>query len=189
MLWSMPSSWVVKVWFSFQAASYLKATDFRQAKGTKMTDLNFVVMSLAAVCLAACGSQSPSGQAKDRGGGEVVASAEENLAAEGSGIFGLDCEAATGRYEIILSEGDDGFVSAQVTGDSGRFEDLLTSYSYMGDATPTDFLIAIMFDPTNAPVPDSDDPRIEIWKGENAYYALVNGNEDERLDYCSDVPG
>lgn len=177
-----------------------------------MTNRNFVVMSLAAVCLSACGSQSPSGQAKDRGGGEVVASAEENLAAEGSGnnevvtsgeermatatlrlkgsgIFGLDCEASTGKYEVVLAKGDDGFVSAQVTSDSGRFKNLLTSYSYMGNATPTEFEIAIIFDPANAPVPDAEDgdPRIEIWKGESAFYGLINGNKSGRLDFCASL--
>lgn len=149
---------------------------------------------LAAACLVSCGDEGadPSTEATSADAAAAVATTSETTTASneaGSGVYGFDCEAETGRYEIILSRGDDGFVSAQVTDDSGRFEDLLTSYSYMGDATPADFLIAIMFDPTNAPVPDAEDPRIEIWRGEAAYYALVNGNSDERLDYCADVSG
>lgn len=154
---------------------------------------NFTIMSVAAACLISCGNEtaepSTEGTAADNvataaGASEMTMAGNE----AGSGIYGFDCEAATGRYEIILRKGEDGFVSAQVTDDSGRFEELLTSYSYMGDTTPADFLIAIMFDPKNAPVPDADDPRIEIWKGESAYYALVNGNENEKLVYCAAAP-
>jgi len=155
---------------------------------------NLAITTVAVACLISCGNEGADVSTEGTSAGDAAAAANTGntttvVNEAGSGVYGFDCEAATGRYEIILSEGEDGFVSAQVTDDSGRFEDLLTSYSYMGDATPADFLIAIMFDPTNAPVPDSDDPRIEIWKGENAYYALVNGNEDESLDYCADVPG
>ena len=155
---------------------------------------NFAITSVAAACLISCGNERADVSAEGTSAGDAAAMANASKTttatnAAGSGVYGFDCEAATGRYEIILSKGDDGFVSGQVTTDSGRFEDLLTSYSYMGDATPADFLIAIMFDRTNAPIPDSDDPRIEIWKGENASYALVNGNEGERLDYCAAVPG
>lgn len=152
------------------------------------------ITSVAAASLISCGNEGVSGSTEGNSvdNAAAVASTSETTTAAneaGSGVFGFDCEAATGRYEIILSKDVDGFVSAQVTDDSGSFEDLLTSYSYMGDATPANFLIAVMFDPTNAPVPDADDPRIEIWKGENAYYALVNGNEEDRLDYCADAPG
>ncbi|QIG53751.1 hypothetical protein G6N82_05925 [Altererythrobacter sp. BO-6] len=154
---------------------------------------DFAIVSVAAACLISCGNEVAEVATEKDGAENEAATAntiQTTAAMEaGSGVYGLDCEAETGRYEIILNKSEDGFVSAQVTDDSGRFEDLLTSYSYMGDATPADFLIAIMFDPTNAPVPDAEDPRIEIWKGENAYYGLVNGNRDERLDYCADVSG
>jgi hypothetical protein len=148
---------------------------------------SFCIMSALALCLASCGNERAS--SVDAAAAVADTGAKTTTNQPGSGIYAFDCKAETGKYEIILSESADGFVSAQVTHDSGRFQNLLTSYSYMGDATPADFLVAIMFDPANAPVPEAEDARIEIWKGEGAYYALLNGNQDERLELCGDTTG
>lgn len=155
---------------------------------------NYALVSAAAACLLSCGHEVVDVSMDGFSGNDVATGTDSSgkTAANyrpGSGIYGPDCEASAGRYAIILGEGEDGHVSAQVTVDSGPFKDLLTSYSFMGDATPSDFLVAILFDREGAPVPDAVYPRIEIWKEKNAFYALVNGNEDKRLEYCADISG
>jgi hypothetical protein len=104
------------------------------------------------------------------------------LAAEpGSGIYASDCsDAASGFAVSINSDG-----TATVENKGKTYDNVLTSYSFFGDATPSDFLIAVMFDQGASPIPAlKRDSWIEIWKGDPDTYALVNGQKTERLDLC-----
>ncbi|HBG99267.1 MAG TPA: hypothetical protein DDY29_11285 [Rhodobacteraceae bacterium] len=108
----------------------------------------------------------------------LPAAAEE----PGSGLYAADCADPAAGYRIaIMADG-----SAEVQQGATTLAELLTRYSYFGDATPADFLIAVLFDPEASPFAQGADgaPRIEIWKGEAAFYALVNGDPDRRLMSC-----
>lgn len=107
------------------------------------------------------------------------------LASEiGSGTYGATCASGDTLYRIDIRA--DGMADVQ-SGDT-LFSDVLTSYSFYGDATPADFHIAIMFDGDKSPIASGKDgdARFEIWKGEAAYYALINGDKNHRLYFCSE---
>lgn len=109
--------------------------------------------------------------------------------ATGSGVYASDCNSPQDGYRIAINDNGEGAVQFGET----TFMELLTAYSYYGDETPRDFHIAVMFNPDGSPfAPGADgDPRIEIWKGEAGYYALLNGDSKERLQFCGelDTPG
>ena len=104
---------------------------------------------------------------------------------QGSGTYAADCTKMDGRFAITLNRGADGMTSATVVHGGKTYDQLLTSYSYMGKNTPEDFHVAVMFDNTNAPIPvDAESTRLEIWKGEAAFYTLVNGDKAKHLMFC-----
>lgn len=104
----------------------------------------------------------------------------------GSGTYAADCSKAGDGFAITLAKGADGMVGATVKQGGKSYDNLLTSYSYMGQDTPQNFLVAVLFDEGKSPVPASEDgASLEIWKGEAAYYALVNGDKAKRLMFCS----
>ena len=109
--------------------------------------------------------------------------------ATGSGVYASDCDSPEDGYRIAIKDNGEGEVQFGET----TFLELLTAYSYYGDQTPQDFHIALMFDPDGSPFPPGadGDARIEIWKGESGYYALLNGDKQQRLVFCSelDTPG
>ena len=111
---------------------------------------------------------------------------EAGTGEEGSGIYAADCDAQDEPYAISINTGGDGMVQAEVVHDGTTYPNLLTSYSFFGDETPADFLIAILFSEGNAPATavDSDGARIEIWRGDTSYFALLNGDEANRLAFC-----
>lgn len=100
----------------------------------------------------------------------------------GSGVYALDCASSDETYRISI-RGDG---SAEVQLGETTFMELLTSYSYFGNRTANNFLVAVLFDPEASPIAAGPDgsPRIELWSGESAYYALINGDTKRRLDYC-----
>jgi len=53
--------------------------------------------------------------------------------------------------------------------------------------TPSDFVVAIMFDKDNTPLPPyrGQTGWIEIWKGSKGYYALKNGRAGKQLNQCT----
>jgi len=112
-----------------------------------------------------------------------------HAAATGSGVYASDCDKPQEGYRIAIQENGDGAVQFG----ENTFMELLTAYSYYGDQTPQDFHIAVMFDREGSPFPPGadGDPRIEIWKGEAGYYALLNGDRKQRLIFCGqlDTPG
>jgi hypothetical protein len=112
----------------------------------------------------------------------ALASISPALAAEpGSGLYASDCSDAASGFSIAINS--DGTATVQNKGET--YDNVLTSYSFFGDNTPSDFLIAIMFDQGASPVPALDgDSWIEIWEGDPDTYALVNGQKNERLDLC-----
>lgn len=156
-------------------------------------------LSLTAALLSACNVQSngsdASKQANSGAEGAIAptgsadgASTATAIAGEpGSGVYAVDCSVRSSEFAIQLKKSNDGFVEGQVDHAGKRYAGLLTSYSYKGDATPPDFHIAVMFDGANSPVPvpADGDPRIELWKGEAAYYGLINGEKAQRLLFCN----
>ncbi|EGV19930.1 hypothetical protein ThimaDRAFT_0606 [Thiocapsa marina 5811] len=100
----------------------------------------------------------------------------------GSGVYALDCASSDETYRISI-RGDG---SAEVQLGETTFMELLTSYSSFGNRTPNNFLVAVLFDPEASPIAAGPDgsPRIELWSGESAYFALINGDTKRRLDYC-----
>jgi hypothetical protein len=60
----------------------------------------------------------------------------------------------------------------------------------MGNSTPKNFLIAIMFDAKNSSLPGykGDDGRLEIWKDGKSYYLLENGQKNKKLQLCKKNP-
>lgn len=144
------------------------------------------------IALASCGEAGETANTGSDEETETAALAEDGGAAPtaagepGSGRYAADCAASEGGYQITIAKGAEGFMVANVVSGSNTYDDLLTSYSFMGDATPAEFEIAVMFDTDNSPVPipQDDGPRIELWKGEAGYYALVNGDKDQRLMSC-----
>lgn len=124
----------------------------------------------------------------------VAASAPVAFASEpGSGVYARSCAAVepTARGEVIIDISADG--SAEVTTGGAIYPDLLTSYSFFGDATPAEFLIAVMFGPDASPLPAPPAPDetgpgwIEIWNGTENFFALENGQPEARLEFCHDL--
>ncbi|MCF6321919.1 MAG: hypothetical protein L3J32_09155 [Rhizobiaceae bacterium] len=71
-----------------------------------------------------------------------------SLAGErGSGFYAADCKNPGGGYAITINK--DG--TAQVDSDPNSYKNVLTSYSFFGNDTPSDFVIAILFDEKNSP--------------------------------------
>jgi hypothetical protein len=111
-----------------------------------------------------------------------VVTTEATASEPGSGVYALDCASSDETHRISI-RGDG---SAEVQLGETTFMELLTSYSYFGDRTPSDFLVAVLFDPEASPIVAGPDgaPRIELWSSEGAYYALINGDTTKRLSYC-----
>ena len=103
----------------------------------------------------------------------------------GSGLYAEDCRTPdTGFAVEIAADG-----TAEVTAGGEVYADLLTSYSFFGVRTPADFHIAVLFGRERSPVPMKDGAPgwLEIWKGEAAYYLLVNGETAPRYSFCAEV--
>ena len=103
----------------------------------------------------------------------------------GSGLYAADCRTPdTGFAVEIAADG-----TAEVTARGEVYRDLLTSYSFFGVRTPADFHIAVLFGRERSPVPMKDGAPgwLEIWKGEAAYYLLVNGEKEPRYSFCAEV--
>jgi hypothetical protein len=106
------------------------------------------------------------------------------LAAEpGSGYYARDCVHPGGGYNITINK--DG--TAMVETDPDVYENVMTSYSFFGNDTPSDFLVAIMFDEKNSPIPSykGQSGWIEIWKTDKGYSALENGRASKELKHCA----
>ena len=103
----------------------------------------------------------------------------------GSGLYAEDCPTPDSGFAVEIAA--DG--TAEVAAGGGVYRDLLTSYSFFGVRTPADFHIAVLFGRERAPVPMKDGAPgwLEIWKGESAYYLLVNGEKEPRYDFCAEV--
>jgi uncharacterized protein len=103
----------------------------------------------------------------------------------GSGLYAADCEAPGSAYSLAIA----GDGTAEVKTGGAVFRDLLTSYSFFGDSTPPDFHIAVLFSRDFSPLPavDGQPGWLEIWRGEAAYYALLNGDRSRQLYFCRDL--
>ena len=101
----------------------------------------------------------------------------------GSGYYAKDCRHPGGGYNILISK--DG--TAEVESDPEVYEKVMTSYSFFGNDTPSDFVVAILFDAKHSPLPPYKGQTgwIEIWKGSKGYYALENGRASKELKQCS----
>jgi hypothetical protein len=104
-------------------------------------------------------------------------------AEQGTGYYAADCQYPDPGYDITIY--NDG--TADVMRGNKAYRDVMTSYSFFGDTTPSDFLLAILFDPSDNPLPDykGSSGWIEIWEGENSYIALENGRASKQLNYCA----
>jgi hypothetical protein len=101
----------------------------------------------------------------------------------GSGYFAKDCAHPGGGWDITIDKNG----TATVAGDPDVYENVMTSYSFFGDSTPSDFVVAIMFDKKNTPLPPYKGQTgwIEIWKDSKGYYALENGRASKQLKQCT----
>lgn len=102
---------------------------------------------------------------------------------QGTGYYAANCDNPDPGYDIsVYGDG-----TADVMRGNSAYRDVMTSYSFFGDATPSDFLLAVLFDRENNPLPDykGESGWVEIWKGENSYYALENGRAGKQLFYCA----
>ena len=105
----------------------------------------------------------------------------------GSGRYAEDCTAKDSGFLVSIEP--DGM--AKVVAGGAVHDDLLTSYSFFGVRTPADFHIAVLFEAGRAPVEgkDGEPGWLEIWKGEAAYYLLVNGEAAPRYHFCEELAG
>ena len=103
----------------------------------------------------------------------------------GSGLYAEDCRTPDSGFAVEIAA--DG--TAEVTAGGEVYRDLLTSYSFFGVRTPADFHIAVLFGRERSPVPMKDGAPgwLEIWKGEAAYYLLVNGETAPRYHFCAEL--
>ncbi len=103
----------------------------------------------------------------------------------GSGVYAEDCQEPEAGFAVEIAA--DG--TASVVARDEVYSDLLTSYSFFGVRTPADFHIAVLFDRERSPVPmkDGGPGWLEIWKGEAAYYLLVNGETAPRYSFCAEL--
>jgi len=103
----------------------------------------------------------------------------------GSGLYAADCTKPTDNVTVDIPRNG----TARIIWKGRTYPDQLTSYSFFGDSTPVDFHVAILFD-SNLPLPDSKSgqlARLEIWKGEAVFYALLNGEKDKQLHFCGEL--
>jgi len=102
---------------------------------------------------------------------------------QGTGIYADSCGYPDRTYDISIY--DDGLAEV-IVNNNALFSNVDTSYSFFGDSTPSDFLVAIMFNPGDSPLPDYKGQTgwIEIWYGENSLYALENGRGSKELSFC-----
>ena len=107
-------------------------------------------------------------------------------AEEGSGYYAENCKHPGGGYNIIINKNG----TAMVESDPEVYENVMTSYSFFGNDTPSDFVVAIMFDAKNSPLPGykGNDGRLEIWKDGKSYYLLENGRKAKKLQLCKKNP-
>ncbi len=108
-----------------------------------------------------------------------------NATEPGSGVYAVDC--ARPKAGVAVTIAADG--NATVVAGGKTYKNVLTSYSFFGKETPPDFQIAILFDEHHSPLPSEDGQagRLEIWRGEAAFYALPNGKKDRRLTFCAEL--
>jgi hypothetical protein len=104
-------------------------------------------------------------------------------AEEGSGYYAKNCKHPGGGYNIIINKNG----TAMVESDPEVYENVMTSYSFFGNDTPSDFVVAIMFNAKHTPLPPYKGQTgwIEIWKSSKGYYALENGRASKELKQCS----
>jgi hypothetical protein len=101
----------------------------------------------------------------------------------GSGYYAQDCAHPGGGYNIVIYK--DG--TAMIESDPDVYEHLETSYSFFGNSTPSDFLVAILFDAKNSPLPPYKGRTgwLEIWKADNSFLLLENGRASKELKLCT----
>ncbi|MFN9499126.1 MAG: hypothetical protein ACK57E_11895 [Erythrobacteraceae bacterium] len=142
-----------------------------------------VVLTLT---LAACGTSEQALQREATQSESATAVAQASASEAGSGTYASDCSDAASAFVVSLVKGQDGMVEGEVKAAGKTYSNLLTSYSFMGDATPSEFLIAVIFDEANAPVDAKVEggPRLEIWKDSGSFIALMNGDKAKKLALC-----
>jgi hypothetical protein len=102
----------------------------------------------------------------------------------GSGYYAKECKRPGGGYNILIYK--DG--TAMVESAPEVYEKVMTSYSFFGNDTPSDFVVAILFDAKHTPLPSYKGKTgwIEIWKGyKGNYYLLENGRASKEFKQCS----
>ncbi len=101
----------------------------------------------------------------------------------GSGYYAKDCAHPGGGYNIVIYK--DG--TAMIESDPDVYEHLETSYSFFGNSTPSDFLVAILFDAKNSPLPPYKGQTgwLEIWKENSSFLLLENGRASKELKLCT----
>ncbi len=101
----------------------------------------------------------------------------------GSGLYAENCSKPFSGYDITINS--DGMATVQNKGEV--YENVLTSYSFFGDDTPSDFIVAIMFDENSSPLPPykGDTGWLEIWESDPDPYLLENGRASKEMGFCN----
>jgi hypothetical protein len=156
--------------------------------------LSFIVALALAGCEKAAAPAaepavvSPPATAAPPAAAPVAAAATAPAAAPeaGSGTYAADCKAADQGYAITLTIDSSRMTVAEVVHAGKTYANQLTAYSFRGAETPSDFLVAVLFDQGNAPEGvNAEDGRIELWKADTSYYALIDGDKAKKLSFCA----
>ena len=107
------------------------------------------------------------------------------LASEkGTGVYANRCDSTGDKYTITINRNG----TAKVTTPHNKtYNNVITSYSFFGDTTPSDLVVAILFDRHNSPLPSYKGKTgwIEIWDaGPGELLMLENGRASKEFKKC-----
>jgi hypothetical protein len=161
-------------------------SDLGKVKGKNIMPRSIIYLSLVATLAISGCKQAEAPTEKPATTETDTASAPAAIAEPGSGTYAADCKAKDKGYAIALTNDSSNMVVAEVTHAGKTLSNQLTSYSFMGDATPKDFLITVLFEEGKAPDGvNAKEGRIELWKDGTSFYALVDGDKAKKLSLCA----
>ncbi|MCK5697696.1 MAG: hypothetical protein KAI02_06010 [Gammaproteobacteria bacterium] len=109
------------------------------------------------------------------------------LASEkGTGVYANRCDSTGDKYTITINRNGTANVK---TPRHKTYNNVMTSYSFFGDTTPSDLIVAILFDSNNSPLPSYKGKTgwIEIWEADASsekFLMLENGRASKEFKQC-----